>query len=221
MSKSVVITGANRGIGFSLTKLYHARGDTVYAVCRSPSDALSSLGVDIIDKADVTEDAGMQRLVTALRGKPIDLLINNAGIARSESFGSIDKAAIRSQFETNALAPLMVTEALAGQLSKDAKVALITSRMGSMDDNSGGGYYGYRMSKAALNAAGKSLSIDLKPRGVAVALMHPGFVATYMVGGHGDISPDEAAERLIRLIDELTLENTGTFWHANGEVLPW
>lgn len=221
MSQSVVITGANRGIGLSLSKLYHSRGDKVYAVCRSPSDALAGLGVEIIDAVDVTDDAGIRHLRESLKGVDIDLLINNAGIARNDAFGSIDKDSIRAQIETNALAPLAVTEALAGQMREGGKVALITSRMGSMEDNSGGGYYGYRMSKAALNAAGKSLSIDLKPQGVAVALLHPGFVSTDMVGGQGDISPDEAAERLAKRIDQLTMQNTGTFWHSNGDLLPW
>lgn len=221
MTQSVVITGANRGIGLSLSKLYQSRGDTVYAICRSPSDALAELGVHIIDGVDVSEDAGIRCLLDALQGVKIDLLINNAGMLRNESLGSIDKASVRAQFETNALAPLLVTEALMPQMPEGAKVALITSRMGSLEDNSSGGSYGYRMSKTALNAAGKSLSIDLKPRAVAVAILHPGFVSTDMVGGHGEVSPDEAAERLAKRIDQLTLQNTGTFWHANGDLLPW
>lgn len=221
MAQSVVITGANRGIGLSLSKLYHSRGDTVYAVCRSPSAALAELGVHVIDGVDVAENAGIQRLMDVLQGEQIDVLINNAGILRNESLGSIDKASLRAQFDTNALAPLLVTEALMSQMPEGAKVALITSRMGSMEDNSSGGSYGYRMSKAALNAAGKSLSIDLKPRGIAVAILHPGFVSTDMVGGHGEVSPDDAAERLAKRIDQLTLQNTGTFWHANGDLLPW
>lgn len=218
---NVVITGANRGIGLSLAKLYQARGERVFAVCRSPSNALSELGVEIVDQVDVAEDAGIRQLTEALQGFQIDLLINNAGVLRNESLGSIDKSSVRAQFATNALAPLLVTEALLPQMRKGAKVVLITSRMGSMGDNSSGGSYGYRMSKAALNAAGKSLSIDLKPRGIPVAILHPGFVATDMVGGQGDVSPDEAAERLAQRIEQLSLENTGTFWHAKGDALPW
>lgn len=221
MSKSVVITGANRGIGLSLVKQYTARGDKVYAVCRSPSEELSKTGAKIVDQVDVNDPRGIEHLVQALHSVQIDILINNAGILRVESLGSLDRDTIRDQFNTNALAPLAVTEALLPAMTQGSKVAMITSRMGSMEDNSGGGYYGYRMSKAALNAAAKSLSLDLKPRGIAVAVLHPGFVATDMVGGNGDISPDEAAERLVKRIDEVTLQNTGTFWHSNGDLLPW
>jgi NAD(P)-dependent dehydrogenase (short-subunit alcohol dehydrogenase family) len=158
---------------------------------------------------------------SALENVSIDLLINNAGILRNEVLGDIDPDQIRQQFETNALAPLLVTEALMGCLVANAKVALITSRMGSVTDNTSGGRYGYRMSKSALNIAGMSLAHDLKPRGVSVAILHPGLVGTEMIGGHGDITPDQAAERLSQRIDGLTLKNSGTFWHSNGDVLPW
>lgn len=160
-------------------------------------------------------------MAAALNGVSIDLLINNAGILRDEVLGDIDKDSVRRQFETNALAPLAVTEALKGQFSANAKLALITSRMGSVADNTSGGRYGYRMSKAALNIAGVSLAHDLKPHGVAVALLHPGLVGTEMIGGYGDITPDQAAARLAQRIDELTLDNSGTFWHSNGDTLPW
>ncbi|MBR9865739.1 MAG: SDR family oxidoreductase [Oceanospirillales bacterium] len=221
MSQSVVITGASRGIGLSFCRLYQARGDDVYAVCRTASEALKTLGVNIIDGADVTQTQGIERIASALGTVTIDLLINNAGILRNEVLGEIDADSIRQQFETNALAPLLVTEALMNHLAENAKVALVSSRMGSVTDNTSGGYYGYRMSKSALNIVGVSLSHDLKPRGVAVALLHPGLVATEMVGGHGDITPDQAAGRLAERIDELTLETSGTFWHSNGDVLPW
>jgi NAD(P)-dependent dehydrogenase (short-subunit alcohol dehydrogenase family) len=115
----------------------------------------------------------------------------------------------------------MVTQMLRQQLVKGAKVAMITSRMGSVTDNSSGGYYGYRMSKAALNIAGVSLAHDLKEQEVAVALLHPGHVQTEMVNYSGDISAAVAVERLMQRVEELNLDNTGTFWHSNGEVLPW
>jgi NAD(P)-dependent dehydrogenase (short-subunit alcohol dehydrogenase family) len=221
-----VITGANRGIGLALTRLYLARGARVFAVCRQVSPALQSLPVNIISGIDVSDDASLTVLQEALTGVSIDLLINNAGILRNESLGRLDRQQIRQQFEVNALAPLLVTDALLDNLAADnltspTRVALITSRMGSLADNSSGGRYGYRMSKAALNMAGVSLSHDLRPRGIAVAILHPGLVATDMIGGHGDITPADAADRLARRIDALTLANSGTFWHANGEVLPW
>ena len=121
---------------------------------------------------------------------------------------------------TPALAPVLLARSLLPNLPAGAKLALITSRMGSIDDNGSGGYYGYRMSKVALNMAGRSLAVDLRPRGIAVAILHPGMVATRMVGFAG-IPPQEAARGLLERIDALTLESSGRFWHANGEPLPW
>lgn len=220
-SLTVVVTGASRGIGLSFCRLYQALGYSVYALCRNESSELSALGVNVIDGVDVSIPAGIQRMVSQLKGITIDILINNAGVLRNEVLGSIDQESIREQFEVNALAPLMVTEALIEQLSGSAKIALITSRMGSVADNGSGGRYGYRMSKAALNIAGVSLARDLEPRGVSVAILHPGLVGTEMIGGYGDITPDQAAERLAQRIEELNATNSGTFWHSNGEVLPW
>ncbi|WP_415896185.1 SDR family oxidoreductase [Neptuniibacter sp. PT34_22] len=221
MSKTVVITGASRGIGLSFSALYKSKGYKVFAACRTCSPELQQLGVEVIDTVDVATNEGLEKLKTALTGIKIDLLINNAGILRNEVLGNLNVETIRDQFETNALAPLLVTETLLDSLAESAKVALITSRMGSITDNTSGGRYGYRMSKAALNIAGMSLARDLEPQGVAVAILHPGLVGTEMIGGVGDITPDQAAERLSQRIEELNLENTGTFWHSNGEVLPW
>jgi NAD(P)-dependent dehydrogenase (short-subunit alcohol dehydrogenase family) len=133
----------------------------------------------------------------------------------------MDFDSIQTQLEINAIAPLRVTHAFQSMLWEGSKVAMITSRMGSVSDNGSGAYYGYRASKAALNAFGKSLAIDLKPKGVAVALLHPGFVQTRMVGFNGDLSPAQAASGLAQRIEELNLENTGSFWHSNGDLLPW
>jgi len=140
---------------------------------------------------------------------------------RDESLGEIDFDSIRSQMEINAYAPLRVSEALLDNLGEGARIANITSRMGSIADNDSGGRYGYRVSKAALNAFGKSLAMDLKPRGIAVAQIHPGYVKTRMVNFGGMISAEEAAAGIAQRIEELTLENSGGFWHSNGEALPW
>lgn len=220
----VVVTGASRGIGLEFCRQYNQQGRTVYAACRKVSDELQELqerGVKIVTGVDVTTEKGVEVLQSALLGETIDILINNAGVFGNNQLGEINYADIERQFMTNALAPVRLTEALLPQLAKDSKVAMITSRMGSLTDNSSGAYYGYRMSKAALNAAGVSLARDLHPRGIAVALLHPGFVQTQMVGFAGDISPAVAAERLIARIEQLTLDNSGSFWHSNGEVLPW
>lgn len=221
MIKNAVITGANRGIGLSLTKHYQANGWQVYAACRQSSAALQSSGAIVIDDVDVSKPEDIEKLSQALSGKELSLLINNAGILRDEVLGRINYDTIQQQFDVNALGPLWVTETLQAQLARGAKVAMITSRMGSVADNTSGGRYGYRMSKAALNIASVSLSHDLKGRGVSVAIIHPGLVGTDMIGGYGDLTPDQAAAQITQRIDELTLENSGSFWHSNGELLPW
>ena len=160
----------------------------------------------------------------ALDGRQIDILMNVAGVLSNQSLGDIDAEAleqIHRQFDTNAIAPLLVTQALMDLIPEGGKVGILTSRMGSIADNDSGGRYGYRMSKAAVNAAGKSLAVDLKPRGISVALLHPGFVRTDMTGHQGMIDADESVRGLLARMDELTLENSGSFWHQNGEILRW
>lgn len=218
---NVVITGANRGIGLSLVQGYLAKGAKVFAVCRESSPELQASGAEIIDGVDITAEDSVASLAQRLEGASIDVLINNAGLFKNETLGAIDYEQILAQFHVNALGALRVSEALIPNLVKGAKIGLITSRMGSIADNTSGSYYGYRMTKAALNAAGMSLAQDLQGRGVAVAILHPGFVQTRMVGFAGDVAPDTAAAGLIQRMDELTLETSGTFWHANGERLPW
>jgi NAD(P)-dependent dehydrogenase (short-subunit alcohol dehydrogenase family) len=217
---TALITGANRGIGLELCKALKARGDQVIAVCRKPSKELEALGVRIESGVDVTDDRAAAELGKKITGT-IDLLIHNAGILTHENIEGLDAAAVRKQLEVNAVGPLVLTSALLPRLGRGSKIAILTSRMGSMADNGSGGYYGYRMSKAALNAAGVSLARDLRPRGIAVALLHPGFVRTNMTGGNGNVEPADAARDLLKRIDELNLENSGRFWHASGEELPW
>lgn len=221
MSRTVVVTGANSGIGLAFASLYQSQGDRVIGLCRKVSDELLGLGIEIVDGIDVSKPESIAQLASKLPAKQIDVLINNAGVFENEHFGDLDFEQIARQFEVNSMGPLRVAEALAGHLKSGSKIALITSRMGSIADNTSGAYYGYRMSKAALNAAGKSLANDLAPSGVSVAILHPGFVQTRMVGFAGDISAETAAERLAARIEELNASNTGTFWHSNGEVLPW
>jgi NAD(P)-dependent dehydrogenase (short-subunit alcohol dehydrogenase family) len=124
------------------------------------------------------------------------------------------------QYHINTLGPLRVTKALQKNLSDGSKVGIVSSRVGSMEDNGSGDNYGYRCSKAAVNMVGVNLHHDLSPKGIAVALLHPGYVATDMAGG-GGISPVDSAAGLIARLDELNLENSGGFWHAEGYTLPW
>jgi len=220
-SRIVVITGANRGIGLELARFYAREGQEVIGVCRQSSDELAEVAAQIIDGVDVTTSEGIGKLTAGLNGKTIGLLINNAGLLQDEQLGSIDFDSIRTQMEINAYAPLRVAEALVPFMGQGSKIANITSRMGSIADNDSGGRYGYRASKAALNAFGKSLAVDLKPKGIAVAQLHPGYVQTRMVNFGGLITPEESARGLAERIANLNLENTGSFWHSNGEELPW
>ena len=217
---TVLITGCNRGIGLELCRQMLARGDDVIAVCRSAGDQLRDIGATVIEGVDVSDGESVAKLASTLDGKAIDVLVNNAGILRSDTFGNIDYEVMLEQYRVNALGPLRVTEALSGNLSNGSKVAIVSSRVGSIDDNASGGNYGYRASKTAVNQIGMNLKHEFAPRGIAVALLHPGLVATEMTGGRG-ISPQNAAAGLIDRIDELTLETSGGFWHAEGYSLPW
>ncbi len=218
---TVLITGSSRGIGLELARQLRDRGDAVIAACRSPTPALDALGVRVEAGVDVSDGEAVAALARRLEGVGLDWLINNAGILRRKALGSVDYDSALRQFEVNALGPLRVTEALLPNLSEGSKVAIVTSRMGSIADNHSGGHYGYRMSKAAANMAGVSLARDLAPRKIAVCLLHPGYVATDMTEGRGTVSPAVAAAGLISRIDELRLATTGSFWHADGQVLPW
>lgn len=221
MPQNILITGANRGIGLALSELYLQRGDSVYAVCRQTTAELTSSGAHIIEHIDVSDPLCVDSLKQQMQGISIDVLINNAGIFKNETLDAMDFATIEQQLAVNAMGPLRITKAFLDNLHAGSKIALITSRMGSTGDNSSGGYYGYRMSKAALNAAGKSLARDLDARKISVAVLHPGYVSTRMVGFAGEVSPEQSARGLITRIDGLTLASSGTFWHANGEILPW
>jgi NAD(P)-dependent dehydrogenase (short-subunit alcohol dehydrogenase family) len=219
--QTVVIVGANRGIGLELARQFKNRGDGVVAVCRKASDELAELEAEVIEGVDVTSERSLARLSEALEGRTIDVLVNNAGVLSDESLSDLDVDRIRRQFEINSLGPLRVTAALRGNLDSGSKVAIVSSRMGSIEDNTSGGRYGYRMSKAAVNMAGRSLAHDLKEAGIAVVVLHPGFVRTDMTGHQGLIDPPESAVGLIARIDELTVETSGSFRHTNGETIPW
>jgi short-subunit dehydrogenase len=217
-----LITGTNRGIGLEYCRQLKQLGNEVIAICRSPSEELLSLGIRVEANIDLTSPPDISNLLQKLDGQKIDVLINNAGIIERNSLDHLDFESILRQFEVNAIAPLRFTAALLPNLNNGSKVILMTSRMGSIDDNTSGGSYGYRMSKVALSMAGKSLAHDLKAQGIAVAILHPGLVQTRMTNfNQAGITPETSVKGLLARIKELNLDNTGTFWHANGEVLPW
>jgi len=217
---TVLITGCNRGIGLQLATQLHDRGETVIGVCRTASEELTELGIRIISGIDVSDGTSIKALATELDGEAIDILINNAGILRRDEFGALDYDDMITQYKVNTLGPLRVTEALRDNLGEGSKVAIVSSRVGSIGDNSSGNYYGYRASKTAVNQVGTNLMHEFKPRGIAVAILHPGLVATEMTNGQG-ITPEKSAQGLIQRIDDLSMQTTGGFWHAEGYKLPW
>ena len=217
-----LVTGSNRGIGLEFCRQLKKRGDEVIATCRSSSRDLDNLGLQVEAGIDITSNNSILDLKEKLNGYTIDVMIHNAGIAESNQLTSLSADSLQRQFEVNAVGPLLFVQSVLDNLTNGSKVILMTSRMGSVEDNTSGGSYGYRMSKAALCMAGKSLSIDLKPHGISVALLHPGLVSTRMTGfTRNGITTEQSVIGLLQRIDSLTVKTSGNFWHANGEILPW
>jgi len=225
--KTFLVTGADRGIGEALALEIARRGDTVIASCLEDSPTLRERGIRVEAGIDVTSDAAVALLLERLVGVRLDVLVNVAGVYAGGEFPHLDLEGCRREYEVNALGPLRVTQALLPLITRGGKVAIVTSRVGSLAENLSGGYYGYRMSKAAANMLGVCLALDLKKRGIAVVCLHPGSVRTEMTRAIAGavagpfVEPIESARGLIARIDELTLETTGRFRHANGELLPW
>ena len=217
-----LITGSNRGIGLELCNQIHNRGDEVIATCRRASPELINLGVRIEENIDISSEEAITNLAKKLSGVNLDCIIHNAGIYEFNSLEDFQKKSILRQFEINALSPIFMTQSLKHLLKRSSKVAFITSRMGSIGDNSSGSSYGYRMSKVALSMGAKSLSLDLLKEEIYVAILHPGLVSTRMTGfTRNGITTEESANGILKRIDSLNKNNSGTFWHANGQVLPW
>ena len=217
-----LITGSNRGIGLELCKQIRNNGDEVIATCRRASPELINLGVRIEENIDISSEEAITNLAKKLSGVNLDCIIHNAGIYEFNSLEDFQKKSILRQFEVNALSPIIMTQSLRHLLKRSSKVAFITSRMGSIGDNSSGSSYGYRMSKVALSMGAKSLSIDLLKEEIYVAILHPGLVSTRMTGfTRNGINTKESVNGILKRIDSLNKNNSGTFWHTNGEVLPW
>jgi NAD(P)-dependent dehydrogenase (short-subunit alcohol dehydrogenase family) len=227
---TVLITGANRGIGLEFTKQYLARGETLVATCRDPSSAteLRALAGQhnqlTVLTLDVADGDSLEGFAAQLGQTPIDIFVNNAGIYGPRSgFGDLDEAQWSEVFRVNSSAPLILTQIVIDNLraGKLKKMVFLTSKMGSIGDNQGGGSYIYRSSKAALNASVRSLSIDLADEGFLVGLLHPGWVRTDMGGPNGLIDAPTSVTGLTKVIDELGVNNTGSFFNYDGSIIPW
>ncbi len=217
-----LVTGANRGIGLELARQLHGRGDTVIAACRSSSDALREIGCRVIEGVDVGSDDVGETLAAALgEGVTLDVVVNNAGVAVWDSLDRLDFDQMRREYDVNALGPLRVTLALLSRMSRGARIGFVSSKAGSIGDRPSGGNYGYRMSKTALNMAAVNLAHELAPRGIHVAVLHPGFVRTDMTSGGGNVDPPEAASGLVARLDDLDASRSGRFFHADGSEIPW
>ena len=218
----IAVIGANRGIGLALVEELVARGDEVYAFCRQTSDSLNNSGAKkIFSDFEVTNQSKMQSILNNSGISDLDQVYHVSGIMRSTTLDDFNIDLITEQFMVNAVAPILSVKSFLPVLASDAKIGLVTSRMGSITDNTSGGAYGYRMSKSALNAAGKSLSEDLKGQGKSVFLLHPGWVKTDMTNQNGLIDTKESALGMMKIMNQKSLEDTGTFWHTNGDHLPW
>ena len=225
---SVFITGANRGIGLEFVRQYSADGWRVYAVCRDPARAkeLAALKGDIrVEALDVGDFGAIEKLAHKLSSESVDVLINNAGVygAGPQNLKSLDPEVWIETLRINCMAPIYISRALVENVAKSAQkiMVAITSKMGSMDDNTSGGAYIYRSSKAALNAAVKSLAIDLAPRGITAAVIHPGWVQTDMGGGGAPTSVEKSVAGMRKVIGRFGLKDAGRFWSYDGKEIPW
>lgn len=228
---TVLITGANRGLGLEFSHYYLKSSWNVLATCRSPKEALdlkaleNEYGEIKIFSLDLASEKDIESLGMNLSGIPIDVLINNAGVYldRGCTFGKLNYEDWSKSILINTLAPMKIAEVLLENLQVGEKKCLIniTSRMGSIADNTSGGSYYYRSSKAALNAAMKTLSMDLLTFHITTVLFHPGWVKTDMGGPNASITPEESIKGMCNVIDKLTLKDSGKFLDYTGKELPW
>lgn len=225
----ILITGTNRGIGLEFVKQYAADGWNVIACCRDPQSATAlqnvasehhNVQIIALDVADFTQ---IDAAALQLKGQKIDVLLNNAGVYPESSLGDVDFDAWTTAFKINTMAPLKMAEAFLPHVaaSQLKKMATLSSKMGSLDDNTSGGSYIYRTSKAAVNMVMKSLAIDLKGYNIAVVTLHPGWVKTDMGGPNGLIDTQTSVTGLRKVIAELSLSSSGKFIAYNGNEIAW
>lgn len=232
MAETVFVTGANRGIGLEIVRQYAEAGSSVIACCRAPGRATelqeiaaAAEGRVRVLALEVTDAAQVAQVAAQLKGTPIDILLNIAGVIGQDddAFGRVDEACWLETLRVNTIAPLKIMEALADNVAASRRklMAATSSKMGSMSDNRSGGYYGYRSSKAALNAVMKSAAIDLRPRHVCVIVLHPGWVKTAMGGPDAEITPRESVHGMRRIWERVTLQDSGRFFDVDGSEIPW
>lgn len=232
MSGSILITGANRGIGLEFVRQYADQGWRVYAGCRQPETALDlnrlvagSGGLISVHPLDVTNATQIGAMQAVLGRAPLDILLNNAGIYGQDDarFGNTDPERWLETFRVNAIAPMKLMEALVENVAASERriMATLSSKMGSMADNGSGGSYVYRSSKAALNAVVVSAAIDLRPRDITVVALHPGWVKTDMGGPNAEIGVQESVAGLRGILDRITLADNGSFFDVDGSLIPW
>jgi NAD(P)-dependent dehydrogenase (short-subunit alcohol dehydrogenase family) len=229
---TVFVTGANRGLGLEFARQYAADGWRVYAACRNPRDAkelqrlaTESGGRITVLELDVTDLASVREAARSLAGEPVDVLINNAGVGspRGQQIGGLDYDAWAHVLDVNTLGPARVAEAFIDNVATGGqkKIVTITSGMGSIGDNTSGGSYAYRSSKAAVNMVVKSLSLDLAPRGITCIVMNPGWVRTDMGGAGGKLEPAESIAAMRKVIARLKSADSGKFFNYDGGSYPW
>jgi NAD(P)-dependent dehydrogenase (short-subunit alcohol dehydrogenase family) len=225
-----LVVGADRGIGLCIATELHERGDDTLAACLGDGEELAAAGIAVAPRVDVTSEQAVNGLVDHLRGQEIELdwVLHVAGVLSLDELDTFDFEEVRREFEINTIGPLRLVRAVLPFLSDGGKIGIVTSRVGSLGDNTSGEMYAYRISKAAANMAGLNLSLDLRDRGIAVLMLHPGMVATDLTKDLGGeyataqyIQPDQAAHGLIANMDGLTLATAGRFQHSNGDYLPW
>jgi len=222
---TVLITGANRGLGLEFARQYAADGWKVIGTARIPeqADELNALSVEAV-QLDVANQASVDALAKSLEGRPIDLLINNAGIfPRVNKIEEVNFENYSRTIAVNTLGPVRVTRTLLPNLRRGEKKTIvnITSRLGSIGLNDFGAFYGYRESKAALNMFTKTLAIELDPEGFTCLTIHPGWVKTDMGGENANLTPEESISGMRAVIQKLGPADTGTYWSYSGEEVPW
>ena len=221
MQKTILITGASRGIGLEMSRQFTASGDRVIAICRSSNSELIEITQEVLTGIDFQDDGSFQRVSEFIGDTSIDILINNAGVYYIEGFEDINFDHVREQLFVNSTAPVKLTCTLLKNLHFGSKVAMMSSILGSITKNRGLAHYGYQMSKSALNMASKSLSHDLRSKGIAIGIFHPGRVNTRMTNFDGDYTPEESASKIISQIQKLDMSSTGKYVDLEGNELPW